>query len=75
MCLSKAHPTRTITPQIGSKIAASDQISVTAHVDLWGIVLVVRCPKDYNKHENWETADASIGKHTLRVEIPPVPGE
>jgi len=24
---------------------------------------------------NWDTTDASIGKHTLRVEIPPVPGE
>jgi hypothetical protein len=24
---------------------------------------------------NWDTTDASIGKHTLKVEIPPVPGE
>ena len=24
---------------------------------------------------NWDTANASIGKHTLKVEIPPVPGE
>ena len=23
----------------------------------------------------WDTANASIGKHTLKVEIPPVPGE
>ncbi|MBW2605940.1 MAG: FG-GAP repeat protein [Deltaproteobacteria bacterium] len=24
---------------------------------------------------NWDTANASIGKHTLKIEIPPVPGE
>jgi len=24
---------------------------------------------------NWDTSNASIGKHILRVEIPPVPGE
>jgi hypothetical protein len=24
---------------------------------------------------NWDTTNASIGKHTLKVEIPPVPGE
>ena len=24
---------------------------------------------------DWDTTNASIGKHTLRVEIPPVPGE
>ena len=24
---------------------------------------------------NWNTINASIGKHTLKVEIPPVPGE
>ena len=24
---------------------------------------------------NWDTTNASIGKHTLNVEIPPVPGE
>ena len=23
----------------------------------------------------WDTTNASIGKHTLKVEIPPVPGE
>jgi hypothetical protein len=24
---------------------------------------------------NWDTTNASIGTHTLKVEIPPVPGE
>ncbi|MHC4681119.1 MAG: hypothetical protein ACYTEK_20765 [Planctomycetota bacterium] len=24
---------------------------------------------------DWDTTTASIGKHTLKVEIPPVPGE
>jgi hypothetical protein len=24
---------------------------------------------------HWDTTNASIGKHTLKVEIPPVPGE